>query len=923
MDWSSALPQHIADALAHGANVLTANQRAARTLLHDFNLRQRSRGLAFWEPPAILAWDAWLTSLWHQLLLQGEATDLLLSSTQEHTLWRALIADDVADTGLQPIDALAQTAAEAWLLLHQYRSRARLSAFPGNSDTRAFANWAAEFDRRCTRSGYRTYAQLPETLRAATLAGHLALPSSLLLVGFDSNTPAQVALLDAIRSSGRSITEPAPSPAPPAITLADAPDEYAEIAACARWIRSRLTQHPSSRIAVIVPAIDSCRAEIDRHFRSILAPELDNIAAPSSAGPYEFSLGVPLAHTPLAATALETLRWAIGPLPIERVSTLLLSPFFAAPTAAQDELLARAEFDAFAVRQQHLLQPSMTVDQLQRLASSPRWAATLPALLKHLRPFALLAEGRNLADATRTSTGWAEAFHHLLDAAGFAPPAQLDSVQFQARRKWESALDELATLDFDPDAPPLNFAAALEALARIAEDMLFAPESRHAPVQIMGPLESAGSTFDATWFLRANDLAWPTVSSPNPLLPWPMQRELRMPGADPAHDARYARGITQRIAASAPDVVFSYALQSAEGHQRPSSSLAGIPALASAASELAASPPSRAPITLDTLIDDAPIPCPPDRVLHGGASILQAQAACGFRAFAEKRLFSSAPDSLSLGLDSAERGSLIHAVLEDFWAVVKTQAALRQMTSAERSGQLNRSIELALHRHHARPSAGWARSYLDAERQRLNRLLTRFLDYEAASRRPFTVMAREQQLSGVRIGPLRLDVRVDRIDTVDLRAEDGTAYQGEIIIDYKTGKTNPSDWLDRRPDEPQLPLYAVVSESPQLVAIAFATVRPGKDMGLRGYHTEDGALPKSSRFPTPTLADQVTAWRDVLESLADDFYHGNASVSPKQYPKTCAYCAQRLLCRLDPSTLSAATLEDETELDLAAEADLG
>src|ERR1035441_2764631 len=94
-----------------------------------------------------------------------------------------------------------------------------------------------------------------------------------------------------------------------------------------------------------------------------------------------------------------------------------------------------------------------------------------------------------------------------------------------------------------------------------------------------------------------------------------------------------------------------------------------------------------APIALDDFADDAPIPPPPDRVHQGGAAILQAQAACGFRAFAQKRLFSAALDSPSLGLDPGERGSLVHVVLQRFWAEVKTQAALKLMTRDECGAQ--------------------------------------------------------------------------------------------------------------------------------------------------------------------------------------------------------------------------------------------
>jgi ATP-dependent helicase/nuclease subunit B len=915
MDLSPAPPPQIADALARGATVLTANQRAARTLQHDFNLHQQSVGRAFWEPPAILAWDAWLGDLWHHLLLHGQSSELLLSQNQEHTIWRAIIAGDPENTGLQPIDALAKTAADAWLLLHQYRARTRLLSFSGNTDTRAFAAWAAEFDRRCNRSRYLTRAQLPEALRIAVLAGHLSLPPSLLLVGFDSKTPAQAVLIDALRSFGTHVAAPEPSAPAPSLTLVDASDEYGEIATCANWLRSRLTEHPHSRIAVILPALDRYRAEVDRNLRATLAPELDDIAAASHASPYEFSLGSPLARTPLAVIALDILRWAIGPVSIERISALLLSPYFATGSSAEDESLARAEFDAFAVRQQHLLQPSMTIEQLLRLTSDVRFASRLPTLLKYLRVLAPLASRKDLGKVGRSYTDWAAAFHELLEAAGWAPPSSLDSIEFQTRSKWESTLDELTTLDFDFEAQPINYAAALDALARISENALFAPESRQAPVQIMGPLESAGSTFDGVWFLHANDSAWPSESNPNPLLPWQLQRELQMPGVDPTHDAIHARRITERIASSAPTVVFSYAHESAVGHQRHSPALRALPQLACrTAQDVSAAPPSRKPIELDTLLDQAPIPRPPDRVLRGGASILQAQAACGFRAFAEKRLFASELDSLSLGLDSAERGSLVHAVLEDFWATVQTQAALKGMTSAERDAQLSRSIDLALQRHHARPAAGWPRAYVDVERDRLVSLLMQWLDYEANLRRPFRVKALEEKLADVSIGPLRLDVRVDRIDTVEMRSSDGAVSTGDIIIDYKTGKASPADWLDERPDEPQLPLYAAISHSLPLSAVAFATVRPGKELGLRGYQSAKGILPKASELTTSSLAAQVEHWYSVLEALAEDFYAGHAHVSPKKYPQTCRYCSQRLLCRLDLTTLNADVLGDESPL---------
>jgi probable DNA repair protein len=959
MESSAELPRQIQQALERGWTVLTANQRAARTLHHGFDLDQRARGLTHWGPPAILAWDAWLASLWHHLLLDGHASELLLNSTQEHILWRALIAADPVNASLRPIDSLAELAAQAWLLLHAYCGRRRLQASVANADTRAFARWANEFERRASRAQILTQAQLPEALRAAFTEGRFAATqptqAGLLLVGFDSMKPAQTALLDTIRATGTQIEDFEQASAAHDLTLVSAPDERAELAACARWLRTRLTQQPDARIAVIVPAIESVRAGIDRVFRQTLAPELNHIAAPANSSPYEFSLGVPLAHTPMVAAALDILRWATGPLALDRVSALLLSPHFAAGNpesgtessrTASSELLARAEFDAFVLRQQPLLQPQITLDELHALVAESRHISNLTNLLKRLSALRPLFLRRDLLTAERTHAEWAATFHELLDAAGWAAPGRDCSTEFQTRRKWQSALDELATLDFDSrsDGTRVPFAAALAALERISAQTLFAPESRHAPIQIMGPLESAGSRFDALWFLGASDLAWPARPAPNPLLPWLLQRELAMPGADPAQDTDHARRITQRIAASAPDVLFSYAQQSTEGHQRPSPVVIGLTATGLAAADLAlelrtsdeiapaefeAAP---APIQLEALPDDAPIPPPPDRVLHGGASILASQTACGFRAFAEKRLFSSALEPASLGLDPRQRGSLVHAVLERFWAEVESQAALQLLTLEERDGILSHCIDATLNRQYPNPTPGWPRAYLLTERQRLLKLLGPWLDFEANSRAPFTVKSREETLHDVRIGPLRLDIRVDRIDTIDPAqlpsesVEDQPAdsepndekLTGEIILDYKTGPASPADWLGERPDAPQLPLYAVVSaaankeDAPHLAAVAFASVRPGKDLGLHGYQSRDGVLPSAAKLKAASLQAQVSEWREVLTALAEDFHSGTARVDPKQYPQTCAHCDQRLLCRLDPATLDANSLDEDS-----------
>ena len=145
-----------------------------------------------------------------------------------------------------------------------------------------------------------------------------------------------------------------------------------------------------------------------------------------------------------------------------------------------------------------------------------------------------------------------------------------------------------------------------------------------------------------------------------------------------------------------------------------------------------------------------------------------------------------------------------------------------------------------------------------------------------------------------------MSVRMDRVDET---------AGGELVIDYKTGIVDTKDWLSNRPDAPQLPLYAVVSDPERLGGVAFAQLRVGKEMGWKGFAARDGVLSNPKRLKIESFAEQVEQWREVLTKLAEQFAAGDASVQPKSYPKTCTYCEQRLLCRVVGASLE----ETETE----------
>ena len=175
---------------------------------------------------------------------------------------------------------------------------------------------------------------------------------------------------------------------------------------------------------------------------------------------------------------------------------------------------------------------------------------------------------------TRQPSAFADLVPRLLERVAWPGQRPDDSVQFQARHRWQRLLDELALLDFDGTRYSWN--EFLDLLEHQAEETIFAPESHDAPIQILGPFESSGQQFDAVWFLGTDDTAWPQRGRLHPLLPPAAQRQYAMPHAAPDDDWNLANIVTTRLLHSAPRIVFSFAERDKDAELRPSPLIAGL-----------------------------------------------------------------------------------------------------------------------------------------------------------------------------------------------------------------------------------------------------------------------------------------------------------------------------------------------------------
>jgi ATP-dependent helicase/nuclease subunit B len=877
------LPPGIAAAIQAGDTVIASSARAARALRRLHGEEQRRQGLEAWPSAEILDWDSWLHHLWQKQLRSGRETRLLLTTLQEEQLWVQLVKPSIEGRRLISVAGVAELAQQAYALLCAYGALNFLHGERmGGPDVESFREWARGFERTCRKEEWLSRGMLPLVLHEAVVAGHVEATERLVLTGFDRVTPAQQQLIEAFRERGHDVevVEAPEVPAAETTLLVEAVDKRDEIATCALWVKHELATRSTARIAVVVPSVSTVRPEIERLFRQILAPQAVAIGEHDARLPFEFSLGVPLADVPMARSALLLLRWMNGALQQDQVSWLLLSGFL---HEQRDELLTVAEFDV-RLRRQAMRQPEQDLETFLQSANPP------DKLRRNLQA------GRRLLpqNGSLNFSQWIDVAERILDAVHWPGAHALQSEDFQVQARWSQLLDSVAALAFD--GRKTGYSEFLEVLERQARQTIFAPESRDAAVQILGPFEAAGLTFDALWFLGADDATWPAVARPHPFLTRSLQRTHNMPHADSTADWKLAQQVTARLEKSTARCVFSYPAQNGEGVCRPSTLVSsGVRRIEAKALRISIAADENLAAEDEfpaLLVEEEPaaiLPWPIEQNA-GGAEILRRQAACPFQSFATRRLDARAMDATDWGLEARERGSVVHKILEDLWAELRTRDALRNARADARlHAMVEKHVAATLQRYRGRaPKHSWTQAYLDAEQERIVSLIEEWLDYEA-KRADFTVEAGEEKLAAA-VGELKLQVRVDRIDGV---------AGGRVIIDYKTGLLSGVSWDGPRPDEPQLPLYAGFGQIDHLKGVLLARVREDKVKFIGRVEDAGIVMPGEVKLTRPPYsADMLRSWQDALRDLGQQFLNGEAQVDPKQYPKTCEFCDLSGLCRI-------------------------
>ncbi len=886
--------------------MLTASHRQVRMLQIEYARRMQEEKRLAWPSPDLLTWNAWLERCWDQfpapsLADEGSAFRALLSPAQETKLWETIIGDSNFSDGLLQPDATARTAEEAWRLCWEWDILPQSADAAPNDDARAFAIWSRDFDAQCRSRGWQDRARLADAVGKTFVSGGLKVPTRLLLFGFEELTRQQERLLEVLRSGGTAVELIEASLFPNTGERYEFLGPLDEIAAAAQWARGRL-EAGASRIGIIVPDFGALRPQVVRILDDTFIPGAVLPSAVEIVRPYNLSLGQALSKYPIIHTALQILELGKGELSCEEVGSLLRSPFLGEAT---EEWSRRALLDVACRQSEVLVRIHGLLRHAQDKDGEGRWRAhSAPILAARLKNWSGL---RDSLPKKQLPSVWAEVFARGLMLLGWPGDRPLDSEEYQTVNAWRELLSALSSLDEVTDR--MDYAEALLAFRRMAAERIFQPKSPEVPVQVMGLLEASGLEFDCLWVTGLHDAVWPETPRPNPFIPIDLQRRHNLPHASAARELEFARRLMGWLFGSAPKVIVSHARRNGDENLRPSPLIAQLPLREPEAPGAIGTlhrlihelrPP------LEQMLDDrAPLLAAGTEVRRG-TGVFKDQAACPFRAFAHARLGACALDEPAPGLDAPMRGNLLHGAMERVWRRLKSHSHLCALPEKALHFNVREAVAGAIADMARQRPQMFLTRFVVLEQERLERLVLNWLEIEK-QRAPFTVVFPERDQTAS-IGGLTIRIVPDRVDELEGGAR--------VVIDYKTGTPKLSQWFGDRPDEPQIPLYALAQKN--VAAVAFAQLRKD-DTRFLGIASEAGLAP--GVVPVADINEAAVLgswgalfaeWRRVLEALGEEFRSGDARVAPKNGSKTCEHCDLDLLCRIrELEEGSAADSEEE------------
>ena len=855
-------------AAAAGRTVLAPNTELANALFDAVQRVHRDAGDEVWPTPRVHDYSSWLREQHVQRQLTDAVAPRLLSEVEERELWRMVI--DTAHIGKDFLDpaGAARAARRARRTLFEYAIPIEALDAAHSEECAAFLEWNRAFERRCSALG---------CVSADSLLGHLGSPGG--PIDWIESPQWRPAARRWLEQHGRVLP---PQHQIPGLSIVRAPSPAAELAAIADWARGKLAED-GFRAWICVPDLNRRRAEVVDAFDAALAPQRFALRGGLRAAPYAVAGGTPLADYAPVRAALELLAASVGTVAFVQFSALLRAPEL---QDSDSEAGSAARLDvALRRRASNDADFAGWLDLADRVARGEQMAPA--AAVQRLRSaHHVLSQ----LQGARLFSEWVAVWMGALQVGPWAFSRRWSSIEYQAAERFRELLAALAMGDAVFGTHSRDSAQRI--LARAARETAFQVQTGVPAIWVSGQLLDPWLDYDGLWVSGCNDEQWPQPVAPVALLPVGVQRRYGVIPASAESQLALAMDLQSRWQKRANQCVFSLS-DSGEGSSSMPSPL--LPKIVP--DDLTATPRphwlkmlERAP-GLESVWDEQAPPLAGNERTRGVAT-LRAQSRCAFRGFAETRLDAQPLEQPVPGFNERERGELVHHALQHVWTALGDSNALQTVRADAEQRLIDEAAARAIESVCQRRDPG--RRWRLREGVRLRNLLTKWLQLERA-RAPFIIEALEGRDQIARFGGLEFRVRIDRVD----RLLDGA----RVLIDYKTGAADP-DWRGERPDNPQLPVYALLS--PQaLVAVAYAKVNAAES-GFVAESERRDVFPRTRRSELEgmaTFAELVQVWSRRIERIAGEFAAGRAEVAPTI--EACKSCKLQGLCRV-PAALEEA-----------------
>jgi ATP-dependent helicase/nuclease subunit B len=894
--------------LCHNCLLITPNARSQKAVISGY--MQSASHHQVVQAPAILSLSEWLDELWQGLsfvqVLPKVVSDLAIK------IWLKALIEQNADWQLTNALGVAEKVLEAYRNLGLWnKSLADLKAYfseqgsdlMATTETIQFQKWAIELETFLASKNLIPSFKKIEQLKLGldSLLESNLMPSKILLVGFNQLTPLESSLLEACQALGINLVEIKQSP--PAgktkkeiIQLKDFKQELQLAANKALEFKQNKDKKQQS-MAIVVHQLSSHLATVEPIFAQVFQPQHALPWQPVEKNQYNISAGTPLSELAIVNAALKLLQLNAKGFDLVTLSFLKNSAFI---NWGEHHSVIKRFLHQLSLQNFSHYSLRFLIRKIDKSQFKPQLELLKTRLLN-----------LNNQDAYgRPIAAWVNVWHQVLNQWGWCQADQSSNQDHNNSIELTESQKQIQIALFDAFSQCQSLGViydrvsqhqANEYLQQLLKKTVFQQASDRSNIQILGTLEAVGLDFDELILVGFNQDNWPQKVKLNPFLPIAFQQQYFMPSSSAEKEFDYAYDLSKSLLASSSNILVTASLN-LEGGLNASQMFNHLKV---ADFDLGLSLSQRTPVLSNyTWHQDEQVNVAAGDI-GGGAYMLSYYADCPFKAMSKNVLKIVTQDQATKGIDAKLKGSWLHMALEIFWLQVQTQQNLLAFSNEELISLIEQAVLKAKDHYQSQLDATASAELIKLETEKLMRVIFQWLAIDK-SRQPFKALC--EQPKYLTLGQLNFKLSIDRIDQLD---------DGRIaIIDYKSGNVDIKKWFGQRPEEAQMPAYALACVDEAVASLAYAKLRTGEveEQGIYFASSdplsfdylitnENNKINKTKTFlnnnkidTNYTLAEQ---WQQNLTALSNKIVNGDMPVSPKNTNLSCRYCDYKPFCRID------------------------